>query len=211
MRSSSEADRAEWDEIYGEHDDQMWSGRPNGSLVAEASKLAPGTALDVGCGEGADAMWLARQGWDAVGIDISPIAIERATAEAARAGLSVRFSAVDAIAAPPTAGSFDLVALSYPAFKRDRGLDACKAIVDAVAPGGRFLVVGHVMDDATRAQALEHGFDPDDYVSVDDLNALLKADFTIEVDDARDRPDPPPDAHHMRDRVVVAVRDTLDD
>lgn len=69
---------AEWDTRYRERDGAMWSGRPNGRLVAEVADLTPGRALDVGCGEGADAIWLARRGWTVTAIDISDVAVGRA-------------------------------------------------------------------------------------------------------------------------------------
>ncbi len=206
---SSDAERAEWDETYAEHDTQLWSGKPNGSVVVEVSKLTPGRAPDVGCGEGADALWLAKQGWEVTGVDISSVAIDRAVAQAERVEAAVSFRAADMLADPPPARSFELVTISYPAFKRDPGLNACPRIVDAVAPGGHLLVVGHVLDDASRARAHEHGFDPDDYVSIDNLRSMVEADFTIEVDEERDRPDPPPDNHHMADRVLLAVRSSV--
>jgi SAM-dependent methyltransferase len=70
-RSGSAAQAAEWDARYSERDGARWSGRPNGRLVAEVASLAPGRALDVGCGEGADATWLARRGWTVTAIDVS--------------------------------------------------------------------------------------------------------------------------------------------
>lgn len=66
-----------WDQMYGEQD-RLWSGDPNGALVAEAGDLTPGHALDVGCGEGGDAHWLATQGWTVTGVDLSRVALERA-------------------------------------------------------------------------------------------------------------------------------------
>src|ERR1051325_4669995 len=74
------AQAAEWDARYRERDGAMWSGRPNGRLVAEVAALAPGRAFDVGCGEGGDAIWLARRGWTVTAIDISEVAISRARA-----------------------------------------------------------------------------------------------------------------------------------
>ena len=68
---------AEWDAMYAERD-AVWSGEPNPHLVAEVAALTPGTALDVGCGEGADAVWLARQGWAVTAVDVSQVALERA-------------------------------------------------------------------------------------------------------------------------------------
>src|SRR5206468_12890147 len=71
------AQASEWDARYRKHDAAMWSGRPNGRLVAEVTGLSPGTALDVGCGEGADAVWLAQQGWTVTAVDVSEVAVRR--------------------------------------------------------------------------------------------------------------------------------------
>ncbi|MDT7576084.1 MAG: hypothetical protein QOH17_2417, partial [Pseudonocardiales bacterium] len=81
---------ADWDERYASLD-QVWSGRPNGALVAEVAQLRPGRVLDVGCGEGADAVWLAQQGWDVTALDVSQVALERAALHARQAGVTVRW------------------------------------------------------------------------------------------------------------------------
>ena len=65
-----------WEERYSTAT-QVWSGRANASVVAVASELTPGTALDLGCGEGGDSLWLAEQGWRVTGVDISPTAVRR--------------------------------------------------------------------------------------------------------------------------------------
>src|SRR3546814_632020 len=72
-RFGAEGQAAEWDARYSEKEGSMWSGRPNGRLVAEVEELAPGRALDVGCGEGADAIWLAQRGWTVTAIDVSDL------------------------------------------------------------------------------------------------------------------------------------------
>ena len=77
-RSGSAARATEWDARYSERDGARWSGRPNGRLRAEVASLPPGRALDVGCGEGADAIWLARNGWTVTAIDISGVAVSQA-------------------------------------------------------------------------------------------------------------------------------------
>src|SRR5260370_41401010 len=89
-RFDAAAQADEWDARYGERDGAMWSGRPNGRLVVEVAGLTPGRALDVGCGEGADAIWLARSGWTGPAIDISEVAVgrARAAAELARAPIA---------------------------------------------------------------------------------------------------------------------------
>jgi len=77
--------QAEWDRRYAEHG-QLWSGKPNGTLVAEVAGLTPGRVLDVGCGEGADAVWLTRNGWDVTALEVSGVALERAAAHSLAAG-----------------------------------------------------------------------------------------------------------------------------
>ncbi|MCK5752828.1 MAG: class I SAM-dependent methyltransferase, partial [Mycobacterium sp.] len=70
-------DQGYWDDKYADAD-RVWSGDPNGTLVDEASSLTPGRALDLGCGEGDDARWLAARGWSVTAVDISQVAIDRA-------------------------------------------------------------------------------------------------------------------------------------
>lgn len=206
----TESDQQEWDRRYTDRGEQMWSGQPNGSLVGEVAGLPPGRALDVGCGEGADAVWLAEQGWEVTGTDISTIAIERARAAATARSIDVAFAVADGLADPPPPAAFDLVTVSYPAFPRPRGLAAFGTIADAVVPGGCLLVIGHVLDDDSLRTATEHGFDPDRYLSLDDIVEIVAPDFTIEVDETRERPNAPADAHHSQDRILLARRVSRD-
>ncbi|MFD5409904.1 SAM-dependent methyltransferase [Streptomyces nojiriensis] len=133
-----------WDGRYGESH-RIWSGEANAMLVHEVSALAPGRALDLGCGEGADAVWLARRGWTVTGTDISGVALVRAAEHAAEAGLAdrVSFARHDLTESFPQ-GEFDLVSAcflhNYGDFPRDAVLRTAAA---AVAPGGTLLVVGH--------------------------------------------------------------------
>ncbi|MFF5444721.1 class I SAM-dependent methyltransferase [Streptomyces sp. NPDC012888] len=133
-----------WDSRYRESE-RIWSGNPNSVLLREVDGLAPGRALDLGCGEGADAVWLARQGWRVTGTDISPVALERAAAHAAEAGVADRiaFERHDLGESFP-AGEFDLVSACFlhsPGdMPRERILRTAAA---AVARGGVLLVVGH--------------------------------------------------------------------
>lgn len=133
-----------WEEHYRGHE-RVWSGRANPVLVEVAGPLRPGTALDLGCGEGGDAIWLAGQGWRVTAVDVSAIALDRASTEAAKAGVEDRidFQQHDLARTFP-AGDFDLVSAQYlhspVEFPRDRVL---RSAASAVAPGGMLLVVGH--------------------------------------------------------------------
>ena len=82
--------QASWDERYTSME-RVWSGQPNGVLVTEISGLPRGRVLDVGCGEGADAVWLAEHGWDVTALDVSGVALERAARHAAQAQVPVRW------------------------------------------------------------------------------------------------------------------------
>ena len=197
-----------WDARYREHDDAIWSGEPNGRLVAEVEGLAPGRALDVGCGEGADAIWLARRGWDVTAVDVSPLAVERARAAAVRAGAVVDWVADDVLATPFPAGSFDLVSLQYPALPKAAGDAAFRALLDAVRPGGTVLAVYHDLDAEHRAQMATRGFDPADCVLDEEWRALLAGadDFVVERDVVEPRIDPPAGNPHIADVVLRARR-----
>jgi SAM-dependent methyltransferase len=133
-----------WEGFYTERD-QVWSGRSNLVLVAEVEGLAPGTALDLGCGEGADAIWLATRGWQVTGTDISQVALDRAAAHAAAAGVGDRitFERHDFSRSMPT-GPFDLVSAHFlHSPVDDPRPSALRAAADTVAAGGTLLVVSH--------------------------------------------------------------------
>jgi len=184
----------------------MWSGRPNGRLVAEVAELTPGRALDVGCGEGADAIWLARRGWTVTAIDVSDVAVSRARAAAEHAGAAVEWVCGDALRTPFPARSFDLLSLQYPALAKAAGEPAVRGLLDTVGPGGVLLAVYHDLDDEHREHMRSRGIDPADYIGVDDLVRLLGDDFTVELHAVEPRIDPPPDTPHIADVVLRARR-----
>jgi SAM-dependent methyltransferase len=200
------AQASEWDARYDERDEGMWSGRPNGRLVAEVADLAPGRALDVGCGEGADAIWLARRGWTVTAIDISDVAVSRATDAAELAGATVAWVCGDALRTPFAARSFDLVSMQYPALPKAAGEAAVRTLLDTVRAGGLLLAVYHDLDDEQREHMKAKGIDPADYVGVDDLDRLLGDNFTVELNAVEPRIDPPPGTPHIADVVLRARR-----
>ena len=174
----------DWDQRYGDTE-QVWSGEPNGSLVTEVGDLAPGTALDVGCGEGADAIWLAARGWRVTAIDVSDIALQRAATAAEQSHADVEWTHAGLLDAPLPVSGFDLVSAQYPALLHTPGHDAEHRLIDAVAPFGHLLVVHHADVDIERAKA--HGFDPADYVSVSDVASLLDDSWQVTFDERRPR------------------------
>jgi SAM-dependent methyltransferase len=205
-RSGSAAQAAEWDARYSERDGARWSGHPNGRLLAEVATLKPGLALDVGCGEGADAIWLARSGWRVTAIKISDVAVSRAREAAERAGAAVGWVRGDALQTPFAAGSFDLVSMQYPALPKAAGEAAVRALLETVRPGGLLLAVYHDLDGEHREHMKSHGVDPADYFDADDLARLLGGAFTIELHAVEPRSDPPPDNPHIADVVLRARR-----
>ena len=141
--SSADA-KTHWESRYRERD-RIWSGRVNARLADVARQLPPGRALDLGCGEGADAIWLAENGWEVVGVDISETAVGRARAEAAARGLADRVSfAQTNLPEDFPQGQFDLVSAQFlhSMVHLDRDRIFARA-ARAVAPGGTLLIVDH--------------------------------------------------------------------
>lgn len=133
-----------WEERYS-GDETVWSGNPNSQLIAEVSGLAPGTALDVGCGEGGDVIWLAHHGWRVTGADFSANGLARAARHADEAGVTDRTDwwQVDARSFAAEGRSYDLVTTHF-LHPPDGGMvEVTSRLAEAVAPGGHLLVVGH--------------------------------------------------------------------
>ena len=133
-----------WEERYS-GTEKIWSGNPNPQLVAEVSALTPGTALDVGCGEGGDVIWLARQGWQVTGADFSGTGLANAARHAEEAGVADRTDwwQVDARTFAADGRTYDLVTTHF-LHPPDGGmLEVTRRLTEAVAPGGHLLVVGH--------------------------------------------------------------------
>jgi SAM-dependent methyltransferase len=191
----------DWDQLYS--GEPVWSGNPNEALVTEVSGLSVGRALDVGCGEGADALWLAGDGWHVTALDISPKAVGRAERMAADAGLQVDGVAAGLLDASLPDAPYDLVIAMYPALLRTPTGEAERRLLDLVAPGGTLLVVHHA--DIDREHALEQGYDPEDYVSPEDVHLLAveRGGWDVVADERRARGHVGgAGAHHENDLVV---------
>lgn len=138
--------REYWDERYASAD-RIWSGQPNQRLVEQAAGLPPGLALEVGCGEGADAVWLASRGWQVTAVDVSPVALQRAAEHAAQAGPQIAeritWQQADVLAWTPAPARFDLVSAHFVHVPGPPLELLHRRLAAAVRPGGTLLVVGH--------------------------------------------------------------------
>jgi SAM-dependent methyltransferase len=140
-------EREEWNERYAGHD-LLWHAEPNRFLVEEVGDLVPGTVLDVACGEGRNAVWLAEKGWRATGVDFSAVALAKARRMAEERGVEVEWVEADLRVWEPT-GLFDLVIAMYLHLPELMRHETFANAARAVAPGGTILVVGHDRENLT--------------------------------------------------------------
>lgn len=172
-------DRDAWNERYTETDDLIWAESPNRFVESECAGLTPGRALDLACGEGRNAVWLANLGWEVTAVDWSDAAIDKGRALATRRGASVGWVVSDLLGYEPADASYDLVLLSYLQIPpTDRAVIWPRAAA-AVAPGGTFFLVGH------HSRNLTEGWggpkDPLVLYTPDDVVAVLDADGDFDV------------------------------
>ena len=198
-----------WNQRYDQAE-LVWSAGPNVWVEQVASGLAPGTALDLGAGEGRNSLWLAENGWHATGVDFSSVAIERAgyLARERLGDAAARFKGLcaDLLSYQPTPRSSDLVMLIYLQIPPEQRRKVIETAASAVRAGGLLLVVAHDSDN------LVHGYggpqDPSLLYSVDDITAdLTTSGLTIERAEQVVRvvtADAGP--RHALDAVVVANR-----
>lgn len=160
-------DRAAWNERYATGE-LVWTADPNRFLVTEVEGLAPGRALDLGAGEGRNAVWLAQQGWKVTAVDFSDVGLDKARGLAASAGVEVDTACTDATELDDPS-AFDLVIVLYLHLPSERRAVAHARAAAAVAPGGTLLVVGHDTTNLTAGYGGPHDervlFSPEDVVA----------------------------------------------
>ena len=195
---------AAWETRYRSRPSAIWSGQPNAVLLAETADLTPGRALDVGAGEGADALWLAERGWQVTAVDISTVALARAEAEATARRLEVQWVHADLLAAPPSPNAFDLVTAHFMHLPTAERESLYAALAAAVAPGGTLLLVGHHPSDlhTTMGRPALH----DMFFTPEQLATNLVDGWDILVAEARPRSatDPQGETVTIHDTVLRA-------
>jgi len=200
-----------WDERHRSAG-KVWSGQPNPQLVAQTADLAPGEALDVGSGEGADAIWLARHDWTVTAVDVSAVALERAAGYAAAAGDEVAqriaWRREDLRSWDPGTKRFDLVSAQFMYLQEAELESLHRRLAAAVRPGGTLLVVGHHPDDL-HANVGRKG-EPDMFWSAEELAAaaLDPRDWEVLIAEAIARPATDLDGRPVtvKDTVLRAAR-----
>jgi SAM-dependent methyltransferase len=184
--------------------DALWSGRPNTQLVAEAADLPPGTALDVGCGEGADAIWLAERGWQVTAVDFARTALQRGRAQAETRGPEIadriRWVHADVTAELP-GDRFDLVSAQYMHLPPEPRRRLFARLAAAVAPGGMLLVVGHDFSDI--AAGAHRPPEPERFFTARQVAESLDDGWDVLVAEARPRP------AHVHEGEDITVHDAV--
>ena len=202
-------DAAYWDERYGSSA-TLWSGHVNAVVRDEVAALPVGRALDVGCGEGGDALWLAGQGWEVLGVDVSRVALDRAAARARETRLDERttWEHRDLLAWTPPAGAYDLVSVAFVHLATDDRREVYAALAAAVAPGGTFLGAAHHPSDLGVVPRPPH---PELFFTAEELAEDLRGgpgSWEVVTAEARPRPGRHPDGHPvtLHDTVLRARR-----
>jgi SAM-dependent methyltransferase len=132
----------EWDRRYADSE-FLWTVEANRFVIRELADLASGRALDLACGEGRNAVWLAQHGWHVTAVDFSSVGLDKARRLADARGVTVDWVLADLLDYQPEEGAYQLVLVAYlqiqPAERAAVLLKACSALT----PGGEVLVVGH--------------------------------------------------------------------
>lgn len=198
-----------WDDRYRQRP-RIWSGEPNRQLVPVAGDLPPGRALDVGCGEGADAVWLASHGWDVLGIDVSEVALFRARAQTEELDGTVaerlEWRQVDLLASPELPGGLDLVSIQFLHLPDPERARVFRSLADLVGVGGTLLIVAH--DPSDLHSGIGRPPQPDLFYTPRQIADLLDDAWDIRICESRPRTERTPDGRYVTisDAVLAAVR-----
>lgn len=202
-RPGRSGDHHAWNDRYAKSD-LVWSAEPNRFFSAEVATLTPGRALDLGTGEGRNAIWLAEQGWAVTAVDFSEVGVEKGRRLAEARGCAVTWVVQDLLDHRPEAGAFDLVGLVYihlPAGQRRAVLGAAAA---GLAPGGRLVVVGH--DTSNLTAGFGGPQDPSLLFTPEDVVADLAGLEIVRAERVTRRVDTPDGPRDAIDALIVAAQ-----
>jgi SAM-dependent methyltransferase len=195
-----------WDERYRSAT-RIWSGEPNPHLVREMSDIEPGTALDAGCGEGADAHWLAHRGWRVTAVDVSAVALERGAAHAdPDVAERITWRRLDLTTWIPD-DAYDLVTVHFMHFPRALREQIFARLAAAVSPGGTLLIVGHHPSDMQTT--MPRPPEPELFFTAEEVAGSLDPDrWDVLVAEARPRSARDPEGREVtiHDAVLCARR-----
>ena len=198
-----------WEQHYGAAE-RVWSGRANATLVDVVQDLPPGTALDLGCGEGGDAVWLALRGWHVTAVDVSPTALGRAQEHAQQAGVADRVTTErHELGRSFPEGTYDLVSAAFLHSPVELPREAVvRQAAAAVAPGGRLVVLGHAGAPSwAPPEHVAHAHFPTPQEVLDSLDLPDDAWRAERVElVARTATGPHGEAGHLEDSLVVVRR-----
>ena len=201
---TSGMDSASWDRRY-QGSELVWTAEPNRFLVAETETLAPGRALDLACGEGRNAVWLAERGWQSVGVDFSEVGLRKARELAASRSVHVEWVAADLLDYRPDPQAFDFVIVFYLQVPAADRRPILQAAAEAVAPGGTLLLVAH------DSSNLQHGHGgPQDparlYTAHDVVSDIEGRGLHIERAERVERPVQTPDGERIALDALLRAR-----
>ncbi len=193
-------DARAWDERYAAS--RQWSLTPNQFVAAAASPLAPGRALDLACGEGRNAIWLAQRGWQVSALDFSGRGIDRGREAAREVGVEVDWVTADALTHPLP--EVDLVVVAYLQLVESERRTAVRRAWESLSPGGTFFLVAH--DSSNLLEGTGGPQEPAVLYTADDVLgdlAIDRADAAV-VRAERVAREVPGDDEHGGDPGVVA-------
>ena len=198
--------RSDWNSRYAATD-LVWGSEPNQFVVAELEGVTPqGRALDLACGEGRNAIWLAGQGWNVTAIDFSEVAIARAGKLAERRGVHVEWLCEDLVVYEPPQRAFQLVVIAYLQIPGAELRRVLAHAATALAPGGNLLLIGHALRNLS--EGVGGPQDPAVLWNPDELRATLeslslKLERCDEVERSVEAPDGPRRAIDVLARAIA--------
>ncbi len=194
--------RSAWDSRYAEaakSDSSVWSLEPNAFVASVLAGFAPGSAIDLACGEGRNALWLAQRGWEVTAVDFSRVAVETGRARADRLGLEVDWIAAD-VTDWSSPGLVDLIVIAYLQLPAAELASVIASCAGSLEPDGLIVLVAHDLDN------LERGVGgPQNPAVLTSVDSLREAAADLEIERCEQVMRPVGDAQAI-DTVLVARR-----